>query len=591
MNKNLPEVDVVLVGLGWTGGILAKELSEAGLKVVALERGAPRSPAEDFAIPHIRDELQFSIRHGLMQDVSRDTLTIRNELQQEALPMRRLGSFLPGEGVGGAGSHWNGQTWRWTDMDFKIRSMYEERYGKKYIPDDMPLQDWGITYTELEPYYEKFEYTAAVSGKAGNIKGKLKVGGNPYEAVRTREYPLPPLESSLAGDMFADAAKKSGYKPFPHPAANASRPYTNPDGAKFGACQYCGFCERYGCESNAKASPNITVIPVAMKQPSFELRTYAWVTRVTTDNTKKIATGVRYNNLLTGEEYFQPARLVILCAYSLNNVHLMLTSGIGKPYDPVTQTGVIGKNYCYQTTAGATLFFEDKNFNPFMSTGSLSSIIDDFHGNWAFDRSEFGYIGGSTIAGGMTHGRPIEFHPVPPGTPKWGKAWKEAVAKWYLRSMSMIALGSVMPNRYNYLDLDSGYRNPFGDPLMRMTFDFKDNERRLSTHATQIMDRIGKELNPTFMTKPNPRTAPWSVVPYQSTHNTGGTIMGTNPANSAVNKYGQSWDMHNLFVMGASLFPHNSAYNPTGPVAAIAYWAADAIKKTYMKNPGNLVSA
>ena len=129
MAKKLPEVDVVIVGMGWTGGILSKELSESGLKVVALERGAPRSVEEDFSVPHIRDELQFGTRNGLMQDLRRDTLTIRNNTSQTALPMRQLGSFLLGEGLGGAGVHWNGHTWRWTYMEFKIRSMYEERYG------------------------------------------------------------------------------------------------------------------------------------------------------------------------------------------------------------------------------------------------------------------------------------------------------------------------------------------------------------------------------------------------------------------------------------------------------------------------------
>jgi len=96
-------------------------------------------------------------------------------------------------------------------------------------------------------------------------------------------------------------------------------------------------------------------------------------------------------------------------------------------------------------------------------------------------------------------------------------------------------------------------------------------------------------MNPTHINAATARTDPWSVVPYQSTHNTGGTIMGTSPGNSVVNKYCQSWDCHNLFVMGASLFPHNSAYNPTGPVGALAYWAVDAIKNRYLKNPGSLV--
>src|ERR1700732_5483277 len=203
MATKLKAVDAVVVGLGWTGGILGKELAEAGLKVVALERGAMRTSAKDYAVPNIRDELRYVIRHDLMQNTARDTLTIRNNPSQEALPMRRLGSFLPGEVVGGSGVHWSGHTWRWTDMEFKVRSNYEERYGKKIIPDDMTIQDWGITYAELEPYYDKFEYTAAVSGKAGNIGGTIRSGGNPFQAPRAREYPPRPLEAIPASGMFS----------------------------------------------------------------------------------------------------------------------------------------------------------------------------------------------------------------------------------------------------------------------------------------------------------------------------------------------------------------------------------------------------
>ena len=215
MATKLPEVDVVIVGLGWTGGILAKELTEAGLKVVALERGAMRTSENDYALPNIRDELRYVVRHDLMQNTARDTITVRNNPQQEALPMRRLGSFLPGEVVGGSAVHWSGHTWRWTDMEFKVRSNYEERYGKKFIPDDMTIQDWGISYAELEPYYDKFEHTAAVSGKAGNLAGKIQDGGNPFEAPRAREYPLPPLTPILASEMFSEAARNAGYHPVP----------------------------------------------------------------------------------------------------------------------------------------------------------------------------------------------------------------------------------------------------------------------------------------------------------------------------------------------------------------------------------------
>jgi len=126
---------------------------------------------------------------------------------------------------------------------------------------------------------------------------------------------------------------------------------------------------------------------------------------------------------------------------------------------------------------------------------------------------------------------------------------------------------------------------------MRMTFDYKTNEHRIGQHAANVVNEIARGMNPTKLNPAVARTQPWTVVPYQSTHNVGGTPMGNNPRESAVNKYLQSWDCHNLFVVGANVFPHNSSYNPTGPVGALAYWTADAIKNRYLKNPGPLVPA
>lgn len=588
--KKMTEVDVVLVGAGWTGGILGKELAEAGFKVVCLERGGPQSTADDFTVPRMRDELALAQRHAMMVNTNDTTETVRNDAKETALPYRRLGSYLMGTGVGGASTHWNGHTWRWNDNEFKIRSQYEQKYGKKYIPPDMTIQDWGITYKELEKYYDKFEKVAGISGVAGNLKGKKITGGNVFEAPRVNEYPLPGLENGYSGELFIDATRKMGYHPFPRPTANASRAYTNPDGAKFGECQYCGHCERFGCEANAKGGAHMTVLPAAHKQPTFELRTHAWVTKVERDASGKKTTGVTYTNVLTGEEIFQPAAMVVLCAYGLNNVHLMLLSGIGQAYDPVSGKGLIGKNYCYQTGAAALLFFEDKHFHPYMASGGMGANIDDFHGNWDFDRAPHGYVGGSTIGTSIYGGRPIVWRPTPAGTPAWGSKWKEETAKWYDRTMNITAAGSVMPNRGNFLDLDPTWKNKFGSPLMRMTFDYKDNERRISAHSAELINQIATSLNPTHLNKAVARTS-WSAVPYQTSHNTGGTIMGTNPGNSVTNKYGQVWDVDNLFIMGASLFPHNSAYNPTGPVGAIAYMTAEIMKTVYMKHPGKLIDA
>jgi gluconate 2-dehydrogenase alpha chain len=328
-----------------------------------------------------------------------------------------------------------------------------------------------------------------------------------------------------------------------------------------------------------------------MANPNFELRTHAWVTEVRLDSTRKKATGVRYTDVMTGEEFEQPASIVALCAYAINNVHLLLLSRIGAPYDPATGKGHVGRNYCYQPGGGGvTLFFEDRYFNPFMATGAFGTVLDDFHANQAFDRGPLKAIGGATIAVGQSNGRPIGYRPVPPGTPRWGSAWKRAAAKWYLRSMNIGVTNSNMPNRYNYYDLDPTYKNAFGQPLMRLTYNFTDNDRAIGKFVGQKALEIARQMNATIVTPPGERAlADYSIVPYQSTHNTGGAIMGASPRDSVVNKYLQSWDVSNLFVVGASAFPHNSAYNPTGPVGALAYWTADAIKTKYRRRPGPLV--
>ena len=208
--SKLKPVDVVTVGVGLTGSIVGLELAEAGLSVVGLERGPMRDTHPDFEVPAVHDELKYAVRHELAQDVSRETLTFRNSLQETALPMRQLGSFLPGEGLGGAAVHWNGQTWRFLPWDFETRSRTVARYGKGAVAEDCTSQDWGVTYTELEAYYDRFERAYGIGGKAGNLGGRIEPGGNPFEGPRSAEYPNPPTPESHAGKLFVTAAGALG---------------------------------------------------------------------------------------------------------------------------------------------------------------------------------------------------------------------------------------------------------------------------------------------------------------------------------------------------------------------------------------------
>ncbi len=586
MATKLRPVDVVTVGVGLTGTILAKELADSGLKVVGLERGRWRDTDPDFAMPGAHDELKYVRRHELMQDLSKETLTFRNAMSETALPMRQLGSFLPGEGVGGAAVHWGGLTWRFLPWDFETNSRTLARYGKNQVAEDCTMQDWGVSYDELEPHFDRFEYLYGISGKAGNLQGKIIPGGNPFEGPRSREYPNPPLKTAYSSALFAKAAHTMGYKPFPVPTGANSRPYKNEYGATINACVYCGYCQFFGCEMGAKASPQTAVLPALMQNKNFELRTLCNVVKVNLDSEKKRAVSVTYVDS-RGREFEQPADLVLLTSYVLNNTRLMLLSGIGKPYDPVANTGVVGRNYAYQTPSSVTLFFEDKNFNSFMGAGGLGLAIDEFNGD-NFDHSGLGFIGGGFMQAGSNGARPIEVRPVPQGTPRWGPEWKKAVAKYFNRSFSITIQGACQSYRTNYLDLDPTYRDAYGLPLLRMTFDRHENETRMSVWLTNKAAEIAKAIGPAKMTV-SPRTGKYTIVPYQSTHNTGGAVVGADPQTSAVNKYLQSWDVPNVFVVGASAFPQNGGYNPTGTVGALTFQALDAIKTKYLKRPGALV--
>jgi gluconate 2-dehydrogenase alpha chain len=587
MSKTLKPVDVVFVGCGWTAAIMGQQFCDAGLEVVALERGPWRDTSSDFATGFAQDELRYMWRHHLFQNLTYDTLTVRNKVSEHALPMRRLGSFLLGTGVGSGGVHWNGQIWRFLPTDFLTRSHNESRYGKKAVAD-LTVQDWGITYEELEPYYNQFDLLCGTSGKAGNLQGKIQPGGNPFEGSRSAEYPTPPMKQTYGPTLFGQAAAQLGRHPFPHPTGNLSQPYTNPLGAQLGACTYCGFCEKFGCGNYSKASPQTTVLPYLLRKSNFTLKTESEVLRVELTPDRKRATGVSYVTS-AGEEFFQPAEIVVLSAYVLHNVRLMLLSGIGVPYDPKTGEGVVGKNYAYQTMSGVNVFFEDKLINPFIGAGALATVIDDFNGD-NFDHSGLGFIGGAYIAGMITGGRPIEMIYTPEGTPNWGLQWKHAAAKNYLRSFNLSIHGSSMSTRGNYLDLDPTYRDVYGRPMLRMTFDFSENDLKMSDYLTDRAAEVARAMNPREI-KLNRRSRPWSVTPYQTTHNTGGAIMGSNPKDSVINKYLQVWDVPNVFSMGSGAFPQNAGYNPTATVAALAYHSAHEILTRYLKQPGPLVQA
>jgi gluconate 2-dehydrogenase alpha chain len=578
--KKLKPVNVAIVGGGWTGLAMAKEITgRTGLSVLILERGAPRKTA-DYADG--MDELDYAIRARLMQNIAEETITHRHSVRDASVPVRQYGSFLPGSGVGGAGEHWNGHSFRFLETQFVLASHLKEKFGAAHLPENLSVQDWGVTYNDLEAYYWRGEQMLGVSGKAGNIRGQKLAGGNVFEGPRMSEYPLPPLKTTYAGLQFREAVEKLGYHPYPHPAANASEAYKNPDGISRAGCAYCGYCERFGCMIGAKAQPTNTLMPLLVKRKSFAMRTGCWVRRVVHKDGR--ATGVQYVDA-TGEEVFQPADTVVLATFTLNNVKLLSLSKIGTPYDPATTKGTLGKNLTHQVGGTSARLFFDKPLNAFMGSGALGVMIADFDGDHALTGSE-GIVRGGTISVGSSGNRPItSFGGFPTGAAKsnWGSEWKAASLEWRDKVSGVGFTGEHLAYSHNFMDLDPTYTDKMGDPLLRFTLDWTDHEYRQRVYAAEIQTKIAKAIGVRFE-EARPTKAKYNVTQYQTTHIQGGAVMGSSPETSVVNTNLQHWNMPNLWVIGASAFPQNASGNPTLTALALTYRAADALIKPHAKH-------
>ncbi|MNI28141.1 Gluconate 2-dehydrogenase flavoprotein precursor [compost metagenome] len=212
--------------------------------------------------------------------------------------------------------------------------------------------------------------------------------------------------------------------------------------------------------------------------------------------------------------------------------------------------------------------------------------LPDFNGD-NFDHSDLNFIHGAGISITQTGKRPISTNSVPQGTPPWGKDFKKTSIKYANSVLSVSPQGCSLPYKHHYLDLDPTYKDIYGLPLARITFDFEEQDRQMVKFLAVKTAEIMKEMNPTSIGSSD-QLGPYNIVPYQSTHNTGGAIMGADPSTSAVNSYLQMWDVENLFVVGASAFAHNGGYNPTGTIGALAYRAAEGVSK-YLKQGGSLV--
>lgn len=535
--KPSDEVDFVIVGSGAAGGVLAKELSSNGFRVVVLEQGPYLTP-EDF----VHDEIEIFENHRLTNNPRLQPVTFRKTPQDNA---KLKPSVMYGRCVGGSSVHFTANYWRFHEIDFIERSKVGEIAGANFA-------DWPISYRDLEPYYTKVEWEVGVSGLAG---------ASPFDPPRSKPYPMPPLPVKGSGVVFERAAWKLGYHPFPAPMAILSQPRPGRD-----SCVACGFCLGFGCEVGAKSSSLASLIPVAEATGHCEIRPNCYVHRVEMNKDGR-ATGVVYFDP-KGNSHLQRAKVVLLSANGAETPRLLLLSSSPQfPNGLANSSGMVGKNLMPNSHAMA-LAVMDEPLNDYKGF-AVSRVIHDFY---ELDHDKVGFYGG----GGMDarfDATPASFalSNLPPGTPKWGKEFKNALRQNFTRTFEVFCHGTSLPVESNGFSLDPEVKDAWGLPALRMTFKDHPNDlvmmKWIQDRAMEILDVAGA------------KTAWHGSIEEQEfvVHLLGTCRMGNDPKTSVINADHRTHDVPNLFLCDGSSFVTSGRGQPTMTIQALAFRAADRI--------------
>jgi choline dehydrogenase-like flavoprotein len=532
-------VNAVIVGAGAGGGVVAKELATAGFSVVLLERGKWYSAAD------CRKDDLFNQRTQVLgakfgPDEERDPRVLVDPQGRESIVSPSDGGYSNNAAcVGGGTFSYGAMAWRFHEKDFRMRSTYGAVEGST-------LDDWPISYQDLEPYYEKAEWEMGVSGD---------VSGDPFKAPRRKDLPMPPLPPNREYQILHPAAKKLGLHPFDIPMLRNSVPY---NGRR--ACMRCRWCVGFACELSARTGTHNTVIPTALATGNCELRTECMTKEILLDDRGR-AIGVAYFDAHDRLQE-QPADLVIVCGGAvesarllLNTRHKLFPNGLGNRYDQV------GRNLQSHSYASAIGLFEQETYDD-LGPGASIAVSDFNHGNP-------GLAGGGMIANEFIR-LPYQFLGlVPPWISGWGREHKEFVASAYRRTISVMGPAQEMPLADSRVQVDPKVRDHWGIPVARLS-------GTRHSHTIEIARFLAGKCEDWL--KAAGATQTWKRAPGKSLsggqHQAGTCRMGNDPKTSVVDRNCRIHDVDNVYVIDASVHVTNGGFNPALTILANAYRAS-----------------
>ncbi len=550
------EADILIVGAGSVGSMVAPVFARSGLKVVALEPGPFRTEAD-----YLPDELgaTYYCRAKMGQKFLTEVPRWRrneNEPTQEAT--FSLGRMM--NSVGGSVIHYGAWLRRFHPHHFKMLSHVENRWGLSVLPPGCTLVDWPLTYDELEPYYTLLEHEIGIAGDESN----------PF-IKRSKPLPMPPMRPFRLGELYREATERIGLHPHPVAVGVNTVPYRGRP-----ATAYCAWSNGFGSFNGDKWDPSLTSIPEALATGNLDLRTHCRVIRIGTDESGRV-NGAEYVDPL-GRRRFQKARTVILSAYTFENLRLLFLSGNSKhPNGLGNNRAQLGKHFMTKMFAHVDGFFPDTIFNRHTGPAAQGLVVDDFFAP-GFDSLKHGFVGGATL-GAEQQFLPIQIsrEALPPGVQRWGKPYKDHLRQWQHFGVVRIQ-PDTLSYQNNFVELDPHYRDRsgIGLPVLRITYDLRENEHRLADWMESKSEEILRAMGATNTWRGNRFTG------VGSSHDFGGARMGEDPGKSVVNPELEVHDTPGLYVYSGAAFPTCPGINPTLSLLALAYRAAERLVNRLM---------
>jgi gluconate 2-dehydrogenase alpha chain len=547
----LPHAEVILVGAGSMGSIVAPIFAKAGLKVIAFEPGPFRTQAD-----YLPDELSaaYYCRGSMGPKFSSEIPRWRrNEGETTTAATFSLGRMM--NSVGGSVIHYGAWLRRFHPHHFRTLSHVKERWGTSVLPEGCRLADWPVSYEELEPFYTRLEHEIGIAGDESN----------PF-ITRSKPLPMPAMRPFRLGNFFSDATRKMGLNPHPVAVGVNTIPYRGRP-----ATTNTAWSNGFGSCTGDKWDPSLTAIPEALATGNFDLRTGCRVIRVLADRDGH-ASGVEYIDPL-GRRRVQEAQTVILSAYSFENLRLMFLSrddlhpgGLGNNRQQ------LGRYFMTKMFAHVDGFFPEINFNRHTGPAAQGVVLDDYLAA-DFDSVRHGFVGGATL-GAEQQFLPIQIsrEALPPTVRRWGKPYKDHIRQWQHFGVVRIQPDTLSYDN-NFVDIDPHHRDKsgLGMPVLRITYDMRANEQWLAAWMEAKAEEILREMG---------ATATWCGPRFTgvgSSHDFGGARMAEDPRVSVVDPQLQVHDTPGLYVFSGATFPTCPGINPTLTLLAVCVRAAEQL--------------